>query len=126
MLYSQLGLFRANCKLLAFIKFPTLVARFLSRPPPGSRLRKNLPRGAIVLVGILPQYILPDAFVIAVVQSVVQISLQRVDAIVKRLAERNLIELQQYRLVKPLTTSRGSAAQYPAGQWMPLWGPWPC
>ena len=40
-------------------------------------------------------------------QPLIQIGLQRVDAVVKLLAERDLVELLQDRLVEPLTNAVG-------------------
>lgn len=43
------------------------------------------------------------AFVVVMVQPFIQIGLQRVDAVINLLAERDLIELLQDCLVEPLT-----------------------
>jgi hypothetical protein len=47
------------------------------------------------------------ALVVIVMQPVIQIGLQRVDAVVELFAERNLVELLQDRLMEPLTDPIG-------------------
>jgi len=47
------------------------------------------------------------ALVVVAMQPLVQIGLQRVDAVIELLAERDLIELLQDRLVEPLTDAVG-------------------
>ncbi len=56
-------------------------------------------------------FALMRARVVIAVKPRVQIGLQRVDAVVELFAERNLIELLQYRLVEPLADAVGLGRQ---------------
>ena len=47
------------------------------------------------------------AVVVVEMQPLIQIGLQRVDAVIELLAERNLVELLQDRLVEPLADAVG-------------------